>query len=129
MINEKILNNFTEIISQFQATSNNQIDLQKLKTTQENLINIRSGLQFELLNAQKQKNWEEINKLELALIDCEDILDSVTAAILDRDIIGIAPENLAEMQKILKEIDAARKTQINIDFALSLLGFLRRLFL
>ncbi|MDF5708902.1 MAG: hypothetical protein PUP90_14870 [Nostoc sp. S4] len=129
MINDKILNNFAEIISQFKANSDNQFDLQKLKNTQENLRDISSELLFELFNARKQKNWEEIDKLELALTDCENILDSVTAAIIDRNIIGIAPENLAEMQKILKEIDAARKTQINIDFALSLLGFLRRLFL
>ncbi|MGF1933799.1 MAG: hypothetical protein RM347_005290 [Nostoc sp. ChiQUE02] len=129
MANVKILDNFAEIISQFQGTPGNQINLEQLNNTEEKLRDILSQLQFELLNAQQKRNWEEVNKLELALTECQLTLNRVTAAIINVSIIGINQNNLAEMQKILQEIDTARKTQVNIDFAIRLLGFLRGLFL
>ncbi|MEH2420865.1 MAG: hypothetical protein V7K48_07910 [Nostoc sp.] len=129
MANDNILDTFAKIISQFQAIPSNQINLEQLNNTEEKLFDIRSQLQFELLNVQNQRNWKQINKLELALSECKLTLDSVRAAIINVSIIGINQENLAQMQKILQEIDAARKTQVNIDFAIHLLGFLRKLFL
>ncbi|MEH2300566.1 MAG: hypothetical protein V7K88_16590 [Nostoc sp.] len=129
MANDNILDTFTEIISHFQAIPGNKINLEQLNNTEEKLFDIRSQLQFELLNAQNQRNWKQINKLELALTECKLTLNSVRAAIINVSIIGINQENLAQMQKILQEINTARKTQVNIDFAIRLLGFLRRLFL
>ncbi|MEH2466025.1 hypothetical protein [Nostoc sp.] len=129
MVTDNILDTFAEIISHFQAIPGNQINLEQLNKTEEKLFDIRSQLQFELLNAQNQRNWKQINKLELALTECKLTLNSVRAAILNVSIIGINQENLAQMQKILQEINTARKTQVNIDFAIRLLGFLRRLFL
>ena len=129
MATDNILDAFAEIIYHFQAIPGNQINLEQLNKTEEKLFDIRSQLQFELLNAQNQRNWKQINKLELALTECKLTLNSVRAAIINVSIIGINQENLAQMQKILQEINTARKTQVNIDFAIRLLGFLRRLFL
>ncbi|MEH2313842.1 MAG: hypothetical protein V7K35_21135 [Nostoc sp.] len=129
MTNDNILDTFAEIISQFQAIPGNQSNLEQLNNTEEKLLEIFSQLQFELLNAQNQRNWKQINKLELALTECKLTLNSVRAAIINVSIIGINQENLAQMQKILQEINTARKTQVNIDFAIHLLGFLRKLFL
>ncbi|MEH2406038.1 hypothetical protein [Nostoc sp.] len=129
MATDNILDTFAEIISQFQAIPGNQINLEQLNNTEEKLLEIFSQLQFELLNAQNQRNWKQINKLELALTECKLPLNSVRAAIINVSVIGINRENIAQMQKILEEIDTARKTQANIDFAIHLLGFLRKLFL
>ncbi|MBD2529085.1 hypothetical protein H6G97_05675 [Nostoc flagelliforme FACHB-838] len=129
MATNKILNTFAEIISQLKEVPDNKIDLQHLNNTEEKLQDILSQLQFELLNAQKQKNWEKVNKFKLAVSECQLTLNKVRAAIINVSIIGINQNNLAQMQKILEEIDTARKTQVNIDLAIRLLGFLRRLFL
>ncbi len=129
MATDKILDAFAEIISQLKEVPGNQIDLEQLNNTEEKLRDILFQLQFELLNAQHQKDWEKVNKLELAVSECQLTLNKVRALIINVSIIGINPENRAQMQKILEEIDTARKTQVNIDFAIRLLGFLRRLFL
>ncbi|MCW5316453.1 hypothetical protein GTQ43_22305 [Nostoc sp. KVJ3] len=129
METDNILDTFAEIISQFKAIPGNQIKLEQLNNTEEKLRDIWSQLQFELLKAQSQKNWKEVNKLELALDECKLTLNSVTAAIINVSIIGINKDNAAQMQNILEEIKTARKTEVNIDFAIRLLGFLRKLFL
>ncbi|MGJ5628419.1 hypothetical protein [Nostoc sp. CALU 1950] len=129
MTTNNILDPFAEIISQLQEVTDKQIDLEQLNNTEEKLRNILFQLQFELVNAQHQKNWEEVNKFELAVSECQLTLNKVRAAIINVSIIGINPKNRAQMQQILEEIETARKTQVYIDLAIRLLGFLRRLFL
>ncbi|MBN4006787.1 hypothetical protein [Nostoc sp. LPT] len=129
MSTNNILDTFAEIIFQLQEISGNQIDLEKLNNTEEKLQDILFQLNFELVNAQRQKNWEKVNKFQRAVSECKLTLDRVRAAIINVSIIGINPKNLAQMQKILEEIETARKTQVNIDLAIRLLGFLRKLFL
>ncbi|MDF5736683.1 MULTISPECIES: hypothetical protein [unclassified Nostoc] len=128
MTNDKILDTFAEIIFQLQEVPGNQIDLKQLNNIEETLRDILFQLQFELINVQHQKNWEEVNKFKLAVSECQVTLNKVRAAIINVSIIGINQQNLAQMQKILEEIDTARKTQVNIDLAIRLLGFLGRLF-
>ncbi|MHC0063737.1 hypothetical protein ACWATR_12670 [Nostoc sp. UIC 10890] len=129
MTTNNILDPFAEIISQLQEVTDKQIDLEQLNNTEEKLRNILFQLQFELVNAQHQKKWEEVNKFELAVSECQLTLNKVRAAIIKVSIIGINPKNRAQMQQILEEIETARKTQVYIDLAIRLLGFLRRLFL
>ncbi len=129
MTTDKILDSFAEIISHLKEVSDNKIDLEQLNNTEEKLQSILFQLNFELVNSQRQKNWEEVNKLERAVSECKLTLDKLRAAIINVSIIGINQKNLAQMQKILEEIETARKTQVNIDLAIRLLGFLRRLFL
>jgi hypothetical protein len=129
METDKILDTFAEIISQIKEVPDNQIDLEQLNNTEEKLRDILFQLQFELLNAQHQKNWQEVNKFKLAVSECQLTLNQVRAAIINVSIIGINQKNMVQMQKILEEIETARKTQVNIDLAIRLLGFLRRLFL
>ncbi|QMS89112.1 hypothetical protein HUN01_16550 [Nostoc edaphicum CCNP1411] len=129
MTTNNILDPFAEIISHLQEVTDKQIDLEQLNNTEEKLRNILFQLQFELVNAQHQKNWEEVNKFELAVSECQLTLNKVRAAIINVSIIGINPKNRAQMQQILEEIETARKTQVYIDLAIRLLGFLRRLFL
>ncbi|MEH2116113.1 hypothetical protein [Nostoc sp.] len=129
MTTNNILDTFAEIISQLKEVPGNQIDLEQLNKTEEKLQDILFQLNFELVNAQRQKNWENVNKFKLAVSECKLTLDRIRAAIINVSIIGIDQKNLAQMQKILEEIETARKTQVNIDLAIRLLGFLRRLFL
>ncbi|MEH1790228.1 MAG: hypothetical protein V7L23_32855 [Nostoc sp.] len=129
MTTNNILDTFAEIISQLKEVPGNQIDLEQLNKTEEKLQDILFQLNFELVNAQRQKNWENVNKFKLAVSECKLTLDRVRAAIINVSIIGIDQKNLAQMQKILEEIETARKTQVNIDLAIRLLGFLRNLFL
>ncbi|MEH1925713.1 hypothetical protein [Nostoc sp.] len=129
MTTNNILDTFAEIISQLKEVPGNQIDLGQLNKTEEKLQDILFQLNFELVNAQHQKNWENVNKYKLAVSECKLTLDRVRAAIINVSIIGIDQKNLAQMQKILEEIETARKTQVNIDLAIRLLGFLRKLFL
>ncbi|MEH1781627.1 MAG: hypothetical protein V7K67_13005 [Nostoc sp.] len=129
MTTNNILDTFAEIISQLKEVPGNQIDLEQLNKTEEKLQDILFQLNFELVNAQRQKNWENVNKFKLAVSECKLTLDRVRAAIINVSIIGIEQKNLAQMQKILEEIETARKTQVNIDLAIRLLGFLRNLFL
>ncbi|QLE39086.1 hypothetical protein FD723_00205 [Nostoc sp. C052] len=128
MTTNNILDTFAEIISQLKEVPGNQIDLEQLNKTEEKLQDILFQLNFELVNAQRQKNWENVNKYKLAVSECKLTLDRVRAAIINVSIIGIDQKNLAQMQKILEEIETARKTQVNIDLAIRLLGFLRKLF-
>ncbi|MEH1818329.1 MAG: hypothetical protein V7L22_19955 [Nostoc sp.] len=129
MTTNNILDTFAEIISQLKEVPGNQIDLEQLNKTEEKLQDILFQLNFELINAQRQKNWENVNKFKLAVSECKLTLDQVRAAIINVSIIGIDQKNLVQMQKILEEIETARKTQVNIDLAIRLLGFLRKLFL
>jgi cell shape-determining protein MreC len=129
MTSDNILDTFAEIISQLKEVPDNLIELEQLNNTEEKLRDILFQLQFELVNAQHQKNWEEVNKFKLAVSECQLTLNKVRAAIINVSIIGINQTNLVQMQKILDEIETARKTQVNIDLAIRLLGFLRRLFL
>ncbi|WP_375493562.1 hypothetical protein [uncultured Nostoc sp.] len=129
MTTNNILDTFAEIISQLKEVPGNQIDLEQLNKTEEKLQDILFQLNFELVNAQRQKNWENVNKFKLAVSECKLTLDRVRAAIINVSIIGIEQKNLVQMQKILEEIETARKTQVNIDLAIRLLGFLRNLFL
>ncbi|MDZ8261566.1 hypothetical protein [Nostoc sp. ChiQUE01b] len=129
MSTNNILDTFAEIISQLKEINSNQIDLEQLNNTEEKLQDILFQLNFELINAQRQKNWEKVNKSKLAVSECKLTLDQVRAAIINVSIIGVNQKNLAQMQKILEEIETARQTQVNIDLAIRLLGFLRNLFL
>ncbi|BDI19551.1 hypothetical protein ANSO36C_53530 [Nostoc cf. commune SO-36] len=63
MATDKILDTFAEIISQLKEVPDNKIDLEHLNNTEEKLQDILSQLQFELLNAQHQKNWEKSKNL------------------------------------------------------------------
>ncbi|MBN3943826.1 MAG: hypothetical protein V7L21_00505 [Nostoc sp.] len=129
MTTNNILDTFAEIISQLKEINGNQIDLEQLNKTEEKLQDILFQLNFELVNAQRQKNWGKVNKFKLAVSECKLTLDQVRAAIINVSIIGVNQKNLAQMQKILEEIETARQTQVNIDLAIRLLGFLRKLFL
>lgn len=127
--NYEILDKLQSIVSLIKASPNQQIDIQKLDQAEDDLQNILPQLQFALLNAQEQRNWEQVNKLRSAVRECKDTLNSVRAAIVRATIIGINPVNLAEMQKILQEIKSMSKTNTQIDYIIYVLRFMRKLFL
>ncbi|MDZ7958043.1 MAG: hypothetical protein RMY34_09085 [Aulosira sp. DedQUE10] len=124
-----ILEKLQEIIFQLKAVPNNNIDVSHLDRIEEDLQNILPQLQFALINAQEDKNWEQVNKLREAVRECKDTLNSVRAAIIRATIIGINPASISEMQKILKEIKSSSKTQSQVEYIVYVLRFVRKLFL
>ncbi len=123
-----ILDKLKEIIYRLQPVKNNQIDLLTLKKTEEDLENLRPQFQFAKISAQEDSNWEQVSKLSQALDQCDQTLDSVRAAKIKQTIVGVNPANLSEMQKILKEIKTASKTQQTTEYVIHLLSFVRKLF-
>ncbi len=77
MTSDNILDTFAEIISQLKELPDNLIDLEQLNNTEEKLRDILFQLQFELVNAQHKKNWEEVNKFKLAVSECQLTLNKV----------------------------------------------------
>ncbi|AFY46179.1 hypothetical protein Nos7524_0257 [Nostoc sp. PCC 7524] len=126
--NDEIVNKLQTIISQLQISSSNQIDVERLNQTELELERILSQLQFELTNARMESNWQQANKLREAYKECQNALDSVRSAIMRSTIIGMNQENLHEMQKILDDVQTASTTQRRIDFIISSLRFVKRLF-
>ncbi|MGH1397581.1 MAG: hypothetical protein ACRAVC_26615 [Trichormus sp.] len=126
--NDEIIDKLQAIVSQFKITPNSEIDIEQLHQTVSDLETILPQLQFELINARMDSNWEQANKLREAEKECRKALDSVSAAILRSTIIGINQENLNEMQKILDEVQSASKTQRRIDVIIASLRFVRKFF-
>jgi len=123
-----ILDQLKVIINRLKPINNNQIDLSTLNKTEEDLQNLLPQFQFALINSQEQSNWEQVDKLNQAVSECQDTLNSVRTAIIKQTVIGINPANLSEMQKILEEIKTASKTQQTTEYVISLLSFVRQLF-
>jgi hypothetical protein len=126
--NDEIIDKLQAIVSQFKITPNSEIDIDQLHQTVSDLETILPQLQFELINARMDSNWEQANKLREAEKECRKALDSVSAAILRSTIIGINQENLNEMQKILDEVQTASKNQRRIDVIIASLRFVRKFF-
>ncbi|MBD2166787.1 hypothetical protein H6G04_20550 [Calothrix membranacea FACHB-236] len=124
-----ILEKLRDIILQLKAVPNNHLDVSHLDNIEQDLQNLLPQLQFALLNAQVEKNWEQVNKLREAVRECKDTLNSVRAAIIRATIIGINPTNIAEMQKILQEIKSNSKTKSQVEYIVYVLRFMRKLFL
>ncbi|BAY29125.1 hypothetical protein NIES2107_09660 [Nostoc carneum NIES-2107] len=124
-----ILEQLRDIVLQLKAVPNNHIDVSNLESIEQDLQNILPQLQFALLNAQEEKNWQQVNKLREAVRECKDTLNSVRAAIIRATIIGINPANIAEMQKILQEIKSNAQTQSQVEYIVYVLRFMRKLFM
>lgn len=124
-----ILEQLRDIVLQLKAIPNNHIDVSNLDNIEQDLQNILPQLQFALLNAQEEKNWQQVNKLREAVRECKDTLNSVRVAIIRATIIGINPTNIAEMQKILQEIKSNSKTQSQVEYIVYVLRFMRKLFM
>ncbi|MCC5639075.1 hypothetical protein LC593_25235 [Nostoc sp. CHAB 5844] len=127
VVDNKTIDGLATIIKQLQAEPSDSIDVQKLQQTENKLADILLMLQFELKQAKEQRNWDLVNTLRPAIHECRYTIDSVRAAIINKIVIGINPENIQEMQKILDNIDEARKTQMPINVVIGLFGFLRRI--
>lgn len=127
VVDNKTVDGLITIIEQLKAEPSDSIDLQKLQQTEDKLEDILLTLQFELKQAKDKGNWDLVNKLRPAVQECKYTIDSIRAAIINKIVIGVNSENIQEMQKILEDINEARKTQMQINVVISLFGFLRRL--
>ncbi|MBE9209471.1 hypothetical protein IQ244_23830 [Nostoc sp. LEGE 06077] len=126
-VGNKTIDGLTTIIAQLQTEPRDSIDLTKLQKTEDELEDILLILQFELKQAKDKSNWDLVNTLRPAIHECKYTIDSVRAAIINKIVIGVNSENVQEMQKILANIDEARKTQMQINVAIGLFSFLRKL--
>jgi hypothetical protein len=126
-IDNKTIDGLITIIEQLKAEPSDSIDLQKLQQAENKLEDILLTLNFELKQAKNQGNWDLVNKLRPAVQECKYTIDSIRAAIINKIVIGVNSDNLQEMEKILENINEARKTQMQINVVISLFGFLRRL--
>ncbi|MBD2488742.1 hypothetical protein [Aulosira sp. FACHB-615] len=127
VVGNKTIDSLATIIQQLQAEPKNSIDLPKLQSTEDELEDILLMLQFELKQAKDKSNWDLVNTLRPAIQECKYTIDSVRAAIINKIVIEVNSDNFAEMQKILANIDEASKTQTQINVAIGLFGFVRRL--
>jgi hypothetical protein len=127
VVDNKTIDGLATIIKQLQAEPRNSIDLEKLQQTEDKLEDILLMLQFEFKQAKDKNNWDLVNTLRPAIHECKYTIDSVRAAIINKIVIEVDSENMQEMQKILKNIDEERKTQMQINVAIGLFSFLRRL--
>ncbi|WP_427162357.1 hypothetical protein ACQFX9_12830 [Aliinostoc sp. HNIBRCY26] len=123
--NDEIVEKLQTIVDKIKPDAD--IDIEQLRQIKSDLENIWSQLQFERIDARKNKKWREADKLRDAEQECKQAIDIVQSAILRPILIGKNQDNLQEMQKILGEVKTAAKTQERIDFIIKSLSFLRRI--
>lgn len=126
-VDNQTIDALIKIIEQLKAEPSDSIDLQKLQQTEDKLEDILLTLQLDRKQAQADENWDLVNNLRPAIQECKSTIDSIKTAIFHKIVIEVDSENLQEMQKILSDIEEARKTQVKINFVIGLFSFLRRL--
>ncbi|MCF4967570.1 hypothetical protein [Nostoc sp. CMAA1605] len=123
--NDEIVEKLQTIVDKIKPDAD--IDIEQLRQMQSDLLDIQSQLQFERIDARKNKKWREAEKLRDAEQECTQALGTLQSAILRPILIGKNQDNLQEMRKILGEVKTAAKTQERIDFIIKSLSFLRRI--
>ncbi|MEH1791789.1 hypothetical protein [Nostoc sp.] len=129
MITSTSLNKIKEQINQIinsiesiaKLPSGKPIDLQVFKQAEKNLKNILFRLQFALLQAEDEENWELGNILSEAIEQCQDALNAVRAALFTQ--VLIRPDRdqiLADLRDIKQDIDAAIQAEKVLNFFISL---------
>ncbi|MEH2136627.1 hypothetical protein [Nostoc sp.] len=129
MITSTSLNKIKEQINQIinsiesiaKLPSGKPIDLQVFQQAEKNLKNILFRLQFALLQAEDEENWELGNILYEAIEQCQDALNAVRAALFTQ--VLIRPDRdqiIAELRDIKQDIDAAIQVEKVLNFFISL---------
>lgn len=126
-VDNQTIDALIKIIEQLKAEPRDSIDFQKLQQTEDKLEDILLTLQLDRKQAQADENWDLVNNLRPAIQECKSTIDSIKTAIFHKIVIEVDSANLQEMQKILSDIEEARKTQVKINFVIGLFSFLRRL--
>lgn len=126
-VDNQTIDALIKIIEQLKAEPSDSIDFQKLQQTEDKLEDILLTLQLDRKQAQADENWDLVNNLRPAIQECKSTIDSIKTAIFHKIVIEVDSANLQEMQKILSDIEEARKTQVKINFVIGLFSFLRRL--
>lgn len=97
------------------------IDLQVFQQSQKSLKNILFRLQFALLQAEEEENWEFVDMLSEAIEQCENALNAVRAAMFTQVLISPDHEQIiADLQNIKRDIDAAIQVEKVLNFFISL---------
>jgi hypothetical protein len=121
----KIKEQIKQIIDSIDSIANlspgKPIDLQVFQQSDKSLKSILFRLQFALLQAEEEENWELIDILSEAIEQCQDALRAVTAALLTQ--VLIRPDHnqiMADLQNIKRDIDAAIQAEKVLNFFISL---------
>ncbi|ACC82946.1 hypothetical protein [Nostoc punctiforme] len=97
------------------------IEPQVFQQAEKSLRNILFRLQFSLLQAEDDEDWELVDILSKAIEQCQDALRTVTAALFTQ--VLIRPDHntiIADLQNIKRDIDAAIKADKVLNFLISL---------
>ncbi|MBN3910611.1 MAG: hypothetical protein HWQ35_29955 [Nostoc sp. NMS1] len=121
----KIKEQIKQIIDSIDSIANlspgKPIDLQVFQQSEKSLKSILFRLQFALLQAEEEENWELIDILSEAIEQCQDALRAVTAALFTQ--VLMRPDHnqiIADLQNIKRDIDAAIQAEKVLNFFISL---------
>lgn len=98
-----------------------------LQQTATRLDDLLPMLQFEQMRAENNGDWDLADAASEAVLQCEQALDSVNAAILRASVIGLHRNDILEMQSIRKQVQSAMKLQQVMGSMIQIAGLVRRL--
>jgi hypothetical protein len=136
MITSTSLNQIKEqikqIINSIEMTANlpagTNIDLQIFRQAEKSLKNILFRLQFALLQAEDEENWELVDMLSEAIEQCQDALNAVRAALIKIVVIGTDHNQIiTDLQDIKHDINAAIQAEKVLNSFISLAGLVIKL--
>jgi hypothetical protein len=118
-----------QIVSTRQGTDtgSSQLDAQTLQATANQLKDILPMLQFERWQAEDARDWPAVDAIDEAVTTCENALDRANAALIRTVVIGLNNQDMAEMQQLRQQIQAAVKTEQVIKVLIRVAGFFTRL--
>ncbi|WP_138497510.1 hypothetical protein [Nostoc sp. PA-18-2419] len=121
----KIKEQIKEIINSIDSIANlsptKPIDIQFFQQPEKNLKNILFRLQFALLQAEEEENWELVDMLYEAIEQCQDALNALRAAMFTQ--VFIRPDHdqiIADLRNIKQDIDTAIQTEKVLNVFISL---------
>jgi hypothetical protein len=117
-----------KVIIQRLIDSGNSISILTLENVQKDLTDLLFDLQFEEIQAKKQKNSELRSMLIPTVKETKKALDAVNAAIIRAVVVAQHEQDMKEMADIRDRINSAAKTQQTFDGIVGLASILIRVF-
>jgi hypothetical protein len=108
--------------------SGNSISILTLENVQKDLTDLLFDLQFEEIQAKKQKNLELRNMLIPTVRETKKALDAVNAAIIRAVVVNQHEQDMKEMADIRDRINSAAKAQQTFDGIVGLASILIKVF-
>ncbi|MFN6563396.1 MAG: hypothetical protein RMY28_026870 [Nostoc sp. ChiSLP01] len=120
-IKEQIKQIINSIDSRVNLSPDKPLDIQGFQQPEKSLKNILFRLQFALLQAEEEENWELVDMLYEAIEQCQDALNALRATMFTQ--ILIRPDRdqiIADLRKIKQDIDSAIQAEKVLNVFISL---------